>query len=70
MKQLQLKKDGWIIGLIVLLACSILLNALQDIHINRLAQQIQNLEYAQQVMTSHIDSLESKNSEIFDELSE
>lgn len=59
----QPSKDAWIWGLIILLLCSMVLNILQDKHISRLAEKIENLEYIQSAMSDHIEFLERNSDE-------
>lgn len=54
----QPSKDAWIAALIFVLCCSVFLNILQDHQISKLAEQVENLEYVQSVMSDHIDDLE------------
>lgn len=47
-----------IVGLIMLLVCSLILNYLQDQQVNRLMNEIESLEYVQEALSDHIDDLE------------
>lgn len=50
----------WIGALLFVLFCSLFLNYLQNNQISKLAEQVENLEYIQSVMSSHIDDLERR----------
>lgn len=48
-----------IVGLIMLLVCSLILNYLQDQQVDRLMNEIESLEYVQGALSDHIDDLEA-----------
>lgn len=50
-------------GLLIFLVLSLLLNWIQTNHIDQLHQEIEDMEYLQTVLTSHINELELKGVE-------
>lgn len=56
----QRNQDALIWGLIIFLVLSLLLNWIQTNHIEQLHQEIEDMEYLQTVLTSHINELEEK----------
>lgn len=48
-----------IVGLMMLLVCSLILNYLQDQQVDRLMNEIESLEYVQGALSDHIDDLEA-----------
>lgn len=52
------KKDLMIALLVLALIWSIIINLLQSAQVDRLMNQVEDLEYLQTVLTSHIDELE------------
>lgn len=54
----QHKKDFLIVFLVLALLWSLFLNWLQSKQVDRLMEEVKNMEYLQTVLTSHIDELE------------
>lgn len=54
----QQKKNLMIALLVLALIWSIIINLLQSAQVDRLMNQVEDLEYLQTVLTSHIDELE------------
>lgn len=57
----QQKQNALIIVLLLALVWSIVLNWLQSEQVSRLMEEIENMEYVQSVLSTHIDEL--KNTE-------
>lgn len=55
----QQKQNALIIVLLLALAWSIVLNCLQSEQVGRLMEEIENMEYIQSVLSTHIDELEN-----------
>ena len=55
----QENKDIAIVALMALLILSVILNWLQSEQSDRLIEQIEAMEYYQQVLSSHVDELEN-----------
>lgn len=66
----QEKKDLLIAILVFTLAWSIILNLLQGEQVGRLMKEIEDMEYLQPVLSSHIDELETNEdiNEVFENL--
>lgn len=66
----QEKKDLLIAILVFTLAWSIILNLLQGEQVGRLLKEIEDMEYLQTVLSSHIDELETNEdiNEVFENL--
>lgn len=66
----QEKKDLLIAILVFTLAWSIILNLLQGEQVSRLLKEIEDMEYLQTVLSSHIDELETNEdiNEVFENL--
>lgn len=54
----QEKKDWLIVALVFALAWSIILNWLQGEQVDQLMKEVEDMEYLQSVLTSHINELE------------
>lgn len=55
----QQKQNALIIVLLLALVWSIVLNWLQSEQVSRLMEEIENMEYVQSVLSTHIDELEN-----------
>ena len=63
----QQKKDLLIVFLVLALLWSLLLNWLQSEQVGRLMEEVEDMEYLQTVLTSHINGLEG-NKESSDDI--
>ena len=52
------KKNGLIVLLLILLAWSVFINWLQNNHVSRLVKEMEDMEYIQSTLSTHIEELE------------
>lgn len=54
-------QDLFIWILFILLGCSIIINLIQDMHVNRLTEEMEEMEYVHDVLSAQIDELEGEH---------